>query len=272
MEKGRTVNTFKFVVLIPFAIVVIAFIALSKINTSGKADTLPQENPANELSGQSGKPTENDAPTVEVNGITYSYAYFSIQNPTQLSLLANFSEKLLSTDLATSHNCETYINGNFYDTEGKPLGLWRSGSIVRNIASENRTFNGFLSMSTSDIPSITFEEPLSPKIAVQTGPMLISEAQTLPLRIQNDEPARRMTAVLGEDRMLHFLTVFQKNATYSGPTLTDLPEIVQAIGKTHQWHITEAINLDGGSASAFSDSSIVLQELTPVGSIFCVSP
>lgn len=209
--------------------------------------------------------------TIDVNGSTYAYAFFTVSDASTISLIPNFTEKIVSSEIAKTNTCQSYINANFYDTNGNPLGLWRTGSTIRNVASNNKTFNGFFSVSTKNIPLIGFEEPVSPRFAIQTGPMLLSGGTTLMLRIQNDSPARRMVAVLGKETTLYFMTIFTKESTYSGPLLTDLPVIVNAIGDRENIDIFEAINLDGGSASAFSNGSVTLQEFSPIGSMICVT-
>jgi hypothetical protein len=42
-----------------------------------------------------------------------------------------------------------------------------------------------------------------------------------------------------------------------------------AISEKLGWSVTEAINLDGGTASAFYTDKVYLKELNPVGSAFC---
>jgi hypothetical protein len=216
--------------------------------------------------------TKTEEPTITFGGITYSYPFFIISDVKNISLLSNFTDKLLSSELAKNNGCVQYINGNFYDTSDRPLGLWKNGSTILRNALSNRTFNGFFSVNLDNSTSIGFDEPENAGLALQSGPMLIAEALTLPLKIQNDEGARRMIVAKGRSQMLIFISVYHPDSTYQGPTLTDLPDIVEAIGDKEAWSITDAINLDGGSASAFSNGTTTLQELSPIGSMICITP
>lgn len=91
------------------------------------------------------------------------------------------------------------------------------------------------------------------------------------MSVKNDKQARRVVAgVTGENKLI-FLVFYDNNQYYSGPYLNDLPDLVDKTGKSLDLNIADAINLDGGSASAFISDDIKLTELTPVGSFFCIS-
>ncbi len=92
----------------------------------------------------------------------------------------------------------------------------------------------------------------------------------MPLVIQHDEPARRTIAAKTRDNTYVFLTVYDENSVFGGPLLSDLPSAVEEISNREEFRIADAINLDGGSASAFYNGDANLSELTSVGSIFCI--
>ncbi|KKW11013.1 MAG: hypothetical protein UY49_C0010G0009, partial [Microgenomates group bacterium GW2011_GWC1_49_7] len=68
-----------------------------------------------------------------------------------------------------------------------------------------------------------------------------------------------------------FLTVYKEDSVFEGPLLADLPKVIQKINTEENLGIVDALNLDGGSASAFDNGETSLSELTPVGSLFCVN-
>ncbi len=85
------------------------------------------------------------------------------------------------------------------------------------------------------------------------------------IRIQNDELTRRMLVARSGDQW-YFLAITDQDNTFNGPLLSDVPKILGKVPIV----IDEALNLDGGSASAFySAHGARLGELTPIGSFFC---
>ncbi|MCX6724478.1 MAG: hypothetical protein NTV20_00040, partial [Candidatus Shapirobacteria bacterium] len=56
----------------------------------------------------------------------------------------------------------------------------------------------------------------------------------------------------------------------SGPLLADLPQIVGEIGETLGEDFKTALNLDGGTASAFLSQKKTIKEYTLIGSFFCL--
>jgi len=131
-------------------------------------------------------------------------------------------------------------------------------------------FNGYLSIQNNkwdiDISS------KSADFSVQTGPLLIDNERPRKLIIKNDKNARRMFAATDNTGETYFGTVFLINAQILGPYLVDLPEIVNMISEKENIMWVKAINLDGGSASAFLGENLFLQEVNPVGSWWCFSP
>lgn len=79
-----------------------------------------------------------------------------------------------------------------------------------------------------------------------------------------------MAAAVTLSQQIVFMTIYTADAVFGGPLLGDLPAFVDAIAKRESLPFVSAINLDGGSASAYSSKNVSLDELTPVGSIFCI--
>lgn len=263
---------FRFIIIFPFVIFACIFFILYQSSTGwGKPGETPENTVIQSAITPSVASEKDEVPTIAYEGKIYAYSFFTVDDVSKVRLVQNFSEKLLSTDMAGANDCKRYINGNFYDTQNRPLGLWKNGSTILRKALANRTFNGFFSVNLDGSSLISFDEPLGAKLALQSGPMLLSDGKILPLRIQNDEGARRMIAAKALDDTLIFLTVYDPDATYNGPTLTELPSLLKAIADEENLLLRDAVNLDGGSASAFSNGANTLQELTSIGSMICMT-
>lgn len=205
--------------------------------------------------------------TVAWNGITYAYEYFEVTEISKLRLIANFTEKKSSEELLQKNNCIAAINGGYYVTNNKPLGLFSNQSI-NTPAIESALVNGYIAVTTK--PTVSFDLPDHPKIALQTGPMLLSDGKTLKLAIKNDEYARRMIAGISSKGTLVLMTVFVPETKVQGPKLGDLPDVIGKINTRLADTFVSAINLDGGNASMFKNSAIYISEVSSVGSMFCL--
>lgn len=214
-------------------------------------------------------PTIAPTKTVQVNAQETGYAYI-LTAPSQVSLLTNFQTRTSARELMETQNCESGVNAGFYDTEGQPLGLFIADGQTLNQAVESKLLNGFFAVTPQNNAEIVDSNPKNARLAVQTGPLLMLEGSPLPLRILSDERARRMVAATTTNGEVVFLTLFSPDSVFDGPLLADTPVIVSEIAKQEGLSLTRAINLDGGSASAFYNQTISLAELTQVGSFFCV--
>lgn len=193
-------------------------------------------------------------PTPAISDGSYAYQLFTASH---ITLLPNYTEKQTSDELGSS--CTAYINGGFYDTSNAPLGLVRIGDTVISKQIQSRLLNGFVSDEGINVQAGNF--------SIQTGPQLIESGKPLSLKIQNDEHARRMVAA--EADTLIFLAIYNADSVFDGPLLADLPIILDEINNKENLGIVQAVNLDGGSASAFYNGTVRLSELTPVGSLLC---
>lgn len=202
------------------------------------------------------------SPTVTWNDIAYDFEYFEVNDISQLTLIANFTQKKSSELLIRENNCQYAINGGFYDTNNKPLGLFINAT-VKTSSTQSVLVNGYIAITNR--PTIGFDLPENPTIALQTGPLLMMDGKKLKLAITNDEYARRMIAGISSKGTLIFMTIFVPETKVQGPQLTDLPDILERTNLD----IVSAINLDGGNASMFKNSNIYISEVTSVGSLFC---
>ena len=200
--------------------------------------------------------------TITWNDISYGFEYFEVMDISKLTLIANFTQKKSSELLLKENDCQYAINGGYYDTNSKPLGLFVN-PLLKTPTINIALVNGYVFLTTK--PMVTFDLPENPSLAVQTGPMLMVDRKKLKLAIKNDEYARRMIAGISSKDTMIFMTIFIPEAKVQGPKLADLPDILER----SNLDMVSAINLDGGNASMFKNKNVFIQEISSVGSLFC---
>ena len=205
--------------------------------------TLPQQTPVVKPNAQ-----------VSIGDKTYAVYWQKISH---LTLIANFEKQRTSSLLM--EECTYGANGGLYTTDDKPIGLFIADGLLLSSAKINATFNGYFVKKNNF--ALTREPPQEPvEFAIQSGPYVTTQTK---LNIRNDTFARRILVGRSGSEW-RFYAVTEKDNTFSGPLLSDLPSFLEELD------IDEALNLDGGSASAFySENGIRLGELTPIGSFFC---
>jgi uncharacterized protein YigE (DUF2233 family) len=212
----------------------------------------------------------NKVKTVPFGSDQYAYDFFTVTNPATLLLIPNFSHPKDAESLISENHCTAAITGGFYDKQQKPLGYFQTGETIIGTKIDSALVNGFFWADASGSAVISTDLPRTDfHFALQSGPVLMFDGKVLPLSINNDKPARRMAVARSINNSLIFFTVYTEQSVFDGPLLADFPEIIGVIGRKEKMNILEAINLDGGSASAFYSADTKLPELTPVGSIFC---
>ncbi len=199
----------------------------------------------------------------------YQFSLFKV-NPQNLSLIPNFEAKKNSSDIKTENNCNFLVNAGFYTTESNPVGLFKTGQNLIKDYSPNLTFNGIFSVSFQNLASIESISSENTRLALQSGPILIKNGEIQKLTINNDKEARRVVLGLNHNNEVYFLIIFREDSKYLGPLLEDLPKIVSSLSTSQSLNLADAINLDGGTASAFYSDEISLGELSPIGSAFCI--
>lgn len=241
----------------------------------GFGENIPQSKPEPSIREQITTPSptspfSQDLPTITYDEKKYVYDLTKVDDISKISLIEN-KEKEGSGELIKRYNCLQAINGGFYDTNGKPLGLLITNGQTINKAIPSSLLDGFIYIDNQKKVGIArhlAETEL--KIALQSGPMLIENQKTLLLQIKNDKYARRMAAAITKEKTLIFLTIFDPESNLHGPKLGDLPLILKLIAQKENLKLTSALNLDGGAASAFKADNISLLEYNPVGSLFCI--
>lgn len=195
---------------------------------------------------------------------------WAIVDPKKVELYDNLKEQKMSEEIKANKSCSVFVNGGFYSENKTHLGLFIANFETLSKFSQNDTFNGFLSIDSTDKILISADKPgNNPRIALQTGPLLILDDQPLTLTINNDEPERRIIAGTTIDNKLIFLALYREKNDLEGPLLEKLPEIINLFKEQANIKIINAINLDGGSASVFISKYDLLRELNIVGSYFC---
>jgi len=141
--------------------------------------------------------------------------------------------------------CLAGVNGGYFDPDYKPIGLLIVDGKVIAPLQRARLLSGVLSASPSKIQISRFGEfPRRQKIdsAVECGPMIVDLGRAV-RGLEATRPARRTFAAVaaGNRAALGFC---------SDVTLADLANILAA-QVTNDFKIQRALNLDGGSSSAF---------------------
>jgi uncharacterized protein YigE (DUF2233 family) len=221
-------------------------------------------------------PTTDMQEVREEDLITYdeyslSVAEIKVDDNNSVGLIPNFEEELQAEEIAQIHNCTNIVNAGFYTEDRKPIGLFVTEKGVFSSYQNNKTLNGVLSIGETGNVAISYNEPLTPRIAVQSGPIIIFNGEITDLKLQRDFYARRMVAALDTKNNLYFFAVYNPESTIQGPNLIDLGDTIKIYSVKNDIVIDSAINLDGGAASAFFSDSVTLEELVPVGSVFCIN-
>jgi exopolysaccharide biosynthesis protein len=143
-------------------------------------------------------------------------------------------------------NCLAGVNGGYFDPENKPVGfLISDGKLIAPLR-KARLLSGVISVSNGRMQLLRVAE-YSPKqkaaAALQCGPFLVDRGQPVP-GLNDTRPARRTFIVTGgSDRAAIGLC--------SDVTLAQLGKILATPGIAPELKVQRALNLDGGSSSAF---------------------
>jgi len=207
---------------------------------------------------------------IRINDIPIRIAWAKV-NPQEIELYSNLKDQKLSEEIKVNKSCSVLVNGGFYSEENTHLGLFIANFETISETSQSTTRNGFLFIDSNEKLTISSAPPeITPKIALQSGPLLILNNEVLSLKINNDEPNRRVVAAKAFDNKLIFLAIYRDNSDFQGPMLGDLPEIINLFSEKTGINVVDAINLDGGIHSVFISNYIRLNELAHIGSYFCV--
>lgn len=177
---------------------------------------------------------------------TLDLALFSTKSAT-VRVIDNPAEK--NDDLAAAmrrEGCLAGVNGGYFDPEHKPVGLVISDGKLIAPLRKARLLSGVMIASNGRIQLLRVAE-YSPKrraaAALQCGPFLVDRGQSVP-GLNDTRPARRTFIITGgADRAAIGFC--------SDVTLAQLGEILATPGVAPELKVQRALNLDGGSSSAF---------------------
>jgi len=144
----------------------------------------------------------------------------------------------------THENCLCAVNGGYFDADFKPIGLRIVNGQTIAPLRRARLITGVLLASSRGIQIVREFSPRQ-KIAaaIQCGPFLVDASR--PVRGLNDSALARRTfaTTVSNDRALL--------GVCSDVSLADLANILATTAIIGESKIQRAINLDGGSSSAF---------------------
>jgi exopolysaccharide biosynthesis protein len=163
------------------------------------------------------------------------------------------------------------VNGGYFDPQDLPLGLLISDGKLIAPLRKARLLSGVVIASKGRIELLRYAEYSAKKnatAALQCGPFLVDGGQRVPGL--NDVRSARRTFILtgGGDRAAIGLC--------SGVTLAAMGEILATPGVVPDLKVQRALNLDGGSSSAFWFNGVTgpfsLRELKRVRNFVVVVP
>jgi uncharacterized protein YigE (DUF2233 family) len=183
--------------------------------------------------------TENgDEATVEL-------ALFSTKSAT-LRVIDNPTGGLdLSAAMEREH-CLAGVNGGYFDPADKPVGLLISDGKTIAPLRKARLLSGIAVVSEGRVQLLRVAEYSSKQkvvAALQCGPFLVDRAQPVTGLDDTRSARRTFIAICGADRVLIGFC--------SRVTLAQLAKILAKPGLGPDLKVQRALNLDGGSSSAF---------------------
>jgi uncharacterized protein YigE (DUF2233 family) len=160
-----------------------------------------------------------------------------IDNPTASETLADAMQR---------RNCLAGVNGGYFDPNFKPIGLVISDGVILSPLTRARLLTGVLCSSDRGIEIVRlaeFSRRQKPNAAVECGPFLIDLGNRIRGLDQTRSARRTFAAVArGGNAAL---------GVCSDLTLAQLSDALSSISLRNDFKTWRALNLDGGSSSAF---------------------
>lgn len=176
---------------------------------------------------------------------TLDLAEFSSKS-SSLRVFANPEGKESLATVMRREHCVAGVNGGYFDVDGKPMGLLISDGKLLFPLLKARLLSGILIGSDSRIQLLRTAEYSSKRTATaarQSGPFLVDHGRPVP-GLNNTRPARRtFVCTTNSDRAAIGFC--------SDVTLAELSKILITQGFAPDLRVQRALNLDGGSSSAF---------------------
>jgi len=197
-------------------------------------------------------------------------AIFSAKSCT-LRVIDNPTGEALS-DTMPREKCAAGVNGGYFSPDFAPIGLLISDTRIIAPLRHARLITGVLSASVRGVQIMRAREFLRPEKtsgAVQCGPFLVDHYE-LVRGLDGSTAARRtFAATMRNDRALL--------GVCSEVSLAELAAILTSTRLAEDLKIQRALNLDGGSSSAFwfareNGSALSIREQKPVRDFVAIVP
>jgi uncharacterized protein YigE (DUF2233 family) len=254
-----------------FLLIMLIFLAMSYYFWNQNTSPTKESADNQEISNQEfrGNVDTHEFKSQESNA-TYKITWLSLKDSDQLTLYSNLDKKLTSLDAKKGNSCNSLVNAGFYTIEDKHVGLFINEGVKLSDSKESLLFSGYFWIDEEGFVYINDAPPISAKLALQSGPILMLDSVVQTIKAGNDEASRRMVVATAEDNIIMFITFYDSGSVFSGPTLTELPSLLERLNSDKNLQIVSAVNLDGGSASSFLTENLSLSELTKIGGFFCI--
>jgi uncharacterized protein YigE (DUF2233 family) len=174
-------------------------------------------------------------------------------------------------EIAQREKCLAAVNGGYFSPEYGPIGLRIVDRKTLAPLQRARLLSGVLAVSGRGVQLLRvreFSDATKWDAAIECGPFLVDAGQRVS-GLENSRLARRTFVALARDDRLAL-------AFCSEVTLADLSKILTA-PLASDFKISRALNLDGGSSSAFwfkrrDGSAFTISEEKPVRDFLAVVP
>ena len=190
----------------------------------------------------------------------------------RLRVIDNASGDENLADKAARENCVAGVNGGYFDPEFRPIGLRIIYGAVSSPLVRARLLSGVFAASARGVEIVRvseFSKRRKYDAAIECGPFLVENGK--PVGALNDTRSARRTfvAVAGGG--------FACLGVSSALTLAKLADTLAALPLCNESKIFRALNLDGGSSSAFwiagkSGDAFSVQERKSVRDFVAVAP
>ena len=207
----------------------------------------------------------------QYDGQNLSASWFIVDNAENIVLYPNFSEKLTSKQAFLQNNCNYLVNGGFYTKDDRPIALFITEGKALRQANSNNLANGFFTISYDGQATISDSAPTDDiRVGIQSGPLLVLKKSYQGITSSSSDNSRRVVVGVTHENKIIFFVIYQNSSAFLGPKLSDLPEILKLVSEKTEISFLDALNLDGGSASAFYMEGETLSEMSLLGSYFCI--
>jgi Phosphodiester glycosidase len=172
-------------------------------------------------------------------------ALFSAKSST-LRVMDNVSGAARLSEAMARENCVAGVNGGYFDTDFKPIGLRVINGVTTTPLKRARLLTGVLCASSRGIEIIRlgeFSRTRKLDAALECGPFLVDRG-TRVANLDDKHSARRTFAAVGRGGQAAV-------GVSSELTLAELAEALANRSIANDFKIWRAMNLDGGSSSAF---------------------